>query len=449
MSGIDFASAQKQALLAAANAQSIADGEKVGRRDKPSTLGVNPVCKVVAYIRNVRQGTDAAANYLASGDVDEDTELYRAVAKLASGRTLSQGEYALVAAASKESPRLTTALQMYGSSVSQRSSQRCDLSECVQNFSLSKSLKVQGGSCQLRIQVDSEDVARGIGLGDQFYIYLDEQCIFWGMCMEVTYPDEWNIDFTINDSMWYLKNQLVWIQNKPTTLDAMFTSICDQLALPYVRPAPIPVALKPRVETNATAMSLLQNAIDETMYYGGRLFAIRMNPAALELIEVQGEDKQGVTLDVIEAMTSFSATQSIQNETYNEVRVFANNSGGTLKAYTLQDLPFMERFGILRYQEVCNNAIIREGDLDKMLAVTKYPTGDLRFDIVGVVNLFPADVIRLMESVYVTHDISYNYDDAGYKMTVTCARWQKPSSEQLFDKWDFSQEYAQAKHLKW
>ena len=79
MSGIDFASAQKQALLAAANAQSIADGEKVGRRDKPSTLGVNPVCKVVAYIRNVRQGTDAAANYLASGDVDEDTELYRAV----------------------------------------------------------------------------------------------------------------------------------------------------------------------------------------------------------------------------------------------------------------------------------------------------------------------------------------------------------------------------------
>ena len=243
MSGIDFASAQKQALLAAANAQSIADGEKVGRRDKPSTLGVNPVCKVVAYIRNVRQGTDAAANYLASGDVDEDTELYRAVAKLASGRTLSQGEYALVAAASKESPRLTTALKMYGSSVSQRSSQRCDLSECVQNFSLSKSLKVQGGSCQLRIQVDSEDVARGIGLGDQFYIYLDEQCIFWGMCMEVTYPDEWNIDFTINDSMWYLKNQLVWIQNKPTTLDAMFTSICDQLALPYVRPAQISIGV--------------------------------------------------------------------------------------------------------------------------------------------------------------------------------------------------------------
>ena len=281
MANVDFSSAQKQALLAAANAQSIAEGEKVGRRDKPSTLGVNPVCKVVAYIRNVRQGTDAAANYLASGDVDEDTELYRAVAKLASGQTLSQGEYALVAAASKESPRLTTALQMYGSSVSQRSSQRCDLSECVQNFSLSKSLKVQGGSCQLRIQVDSEDVARGIGLGDQFYIYLDEQCIFWGMCMEVTYPDEWNIDFTINDSMWYLKNQLVWIQNKPTTLDAMFTSICDQLALPYVRPATIPVALKPRVETNATAMSLLQNAIDETMYYGGRLFAIRMNPAAL------------------------------------------------------------------------------------------------------------------------------------------------------------------------
>lgn len=444
----DYSQAMKQARSAALNAQTPDAVEGLKARASVHAFQTNPDCKIVVYARVLREGRDAAANYLAASDLPTSSPLYKAVDKLAHGVVLSADEQAIVEDESRKSARLRTALAMYGTGVTETTTTPIDMSQCVLEWSLRKSMRVQGGSATIRAQVDLEDALRQVGLGDRFYIALDGEFVFWGICMSVVQPNEHEIEYTVNDSMWYLKNQLVWVQNKPIRLDEVFSTICENLALPYEKPDPVPIAIKPRVETNATAMSLMQDAITEAAITGGALYAVRMNPVKLELIDVQKANRSGTRLDVVEAMTSFTARQSIEDETYNEVRLFADN-GGALKAYTVQDLPFMERFGILRYQEVFNNAIVRESQLDEVISITKYPTGDLSFDIVGIVNLMPADAICLMQSIYVVSDIVYNYTANGYTMSITCARWQEPSKETMFQKWDFSQEYARVVNLKW
>ena len=112
----------------------------------------------------------------------------------------------------------------------------------------------------------------------------------------------------------------------------------------------------------------------------------------------------------------------------------------------MQDLPSIGQFGILRYQEVLNNAIIKEAQLDNVLSITKYPTNDLEFTILGIINLMPGDTIRLFQSIYLCAAITYTYDGSGYTMNIRCSRWQEPQSrsgQTVGNTWSFVNEYEQ------
>ena len=445
-----YEKARQQASDAARRAQS--SGDVSLKRREIHAFGVNPPTRILVQHRQIVSGTDAAQRLLDSDSVINNNP--RAVADLrimSAGKPLPTSEVDYLTALAKDYPTLRASLEMYGKGISQTYTQMRDISQTVLSWKYSRSLNKGGATLQLSAQVDSENALRELSMGDKFYIYIEEELVFWGICMEISCPNEWEIEFVVNDLMWYLKNKLVWIQNKPVTLTDAFKNICDQLALPYETVnIPTTVPLKKRVETNTTAMALLQTFISETMIVMGKQFAIRMSPDKLELIDLEGRwegnklIQDGTGFDVIEAMTKFKTTQSVQQETYNDVRIF-DNIEKTLKAYNVQSLPDIERYGILRYQQIVNNAIIQEQQLDQILNLTRYPTNDLSFDIVGIINLLPGDTIRLLNSIYLCSEISYTYDSSGYAMSITCARWQKPTDAQG---WNFVDEYLAEKEKR-
>lgn len=445
-----YEKARQQASDAARRAQT--SGEVSYKRHEIRAFGVNPTTRITVQHRQIVSGTDAAQRLL-DGDtpINNDAKAVAGLKKLAEGKPLTSAELDYLTSVSKDYTPLRVSLDMYGKSISQTYTQMQDISQSVLEWSYTRSLTKGGATLQLSTQVDAENKLRELAMGDKFYIYIEDELVFWGICMEISCPNEWKIEFVVNDLMWYLRNKLVWIQNTPVTLTDAFKNICDQLALPYetlnVPPTP---PLNKRVETNNTAMALLQTFIAETMIAVGKQYAIRMSPDKLELIDLEGRWENGKLIqdgtgfDVIEAMTSFKVVQSVQQETYNDVRVF-NNINKTLKLYNVQSLPDIERYGILRYQQIVNNAIIQEQQLDSILNLTRYPTNDLSFDIIGIINLLPGDTIRLLQSIYLCNDITYKYNSSGYTMSITCARWQKPTDTMV---WNFVDEYLSEKEKR-
>lgn len=448
-----YIQARAQALELAKRAQQITTSESA-RRQKMRTFGVNPTCKVIVEHREVLRGDDSAQRWLDSQDfvTNPDAQVVAAVTKLAKGQTLTSQEMTIVTEAAKSSSYLRNSLEMYGKRISKSSSQNMDISETVLNWSLAKSMELGGGSLKITCMADKSNILRSVDNGDKFLLYIDNELIFWGVCMKWTYPNEWEIEYSVNDPMWYLKNGLVWIQNEEMTLAQAFVKICNELALPYEEPKLQKLCkLKPRVETNTTAMAILQSMIEETLVGIQKQYAIRMNPEKLELVDLEGTwngttlTKEGTQFDVIEAMTEFTASQSIEDATYTELNVYSNINNN-LKLYAVQDLPSIEKYGILRYQEVVNNVIIKEEQLDNVMSLVKYETSDLNFSILGVVNVMPCDSIVIANSTYLVSSVDYNYTPEGYSMDITCARWQKPDPDVVGgEEWNFVEQYERMK----
>lgn len=437
----------QQSMLDIAKLSQSGDDELVSARSDVKSFGANPNTKIMLQTFESLSSSDLAQQFLDSGEGVGDLELTKAVTKMSRSQKLNSDELRIVRKASERSFKLSAALSVIDKGET-TSRVTADISTAVLEWSITKSMKLQGGVLSMTCQVDVDDFLRSVEPGDKFYVYIEEECVFWGTCMEITYPNEYDIQFTVNDPMWYLKNNIQWIQKKGMELEDAFALICDTLALPYEKPNIRTSKLKARVEMNSTAMGLLQTLITEVMIADDAQYFVRMSPAKLELVDLESEKSHWI--DVIEAMTSFSATTSIQNETYNDIRMYSKvkksqkgtrgKSTTSYTPYNVQDLPSIRKYGILRYQDILSNAIIKEQDLDRCLAVTKYPTNDLRLDIVGILNLFPGDTFRLLQSIYVASDISYKYDSSGYSMSITCARVQKPTS----DDWDFQAEYGHA-----
>lgn len=449
-----FAKARETASQIAALAQT--SEQPSAKRIDIHTFGVNPEMRLSVKRRTIIQGPDAAQRCIDSGALDGFPEAKSLTEKLARGGTLTTAEQAKLVDVAKTNADLQNALRLQGQNISEYRTQDIDISQTVLSWTINKSMSDGGGVLTVRVQPDFENQTRSINLGDKFYLYIENELVFWGLCMEIEYPNEWEVEYVVNDSMWYLKNNLVWIQRSPMSLEDAFVKVCTELGLPYEKPAlelvpPVKPKLKPRAETNGTAMSILQAMITETMIVAQKQYAIRMSPDKLELIDLEGTMKdgklvmEGTAFDVGEAMTEFKATQSIQQETYNDIRAFSNISH-TLHGYNVQDLPSIGQFGILRYQEVLNNAIIKEAQLDNVLSITKYPTNDLEFAILGIINLMPGDTIRLFQSIYLCAAITYTYDGSGYTMNIRCSRWQEPQSrsgQTVGNTWSFVNEYEQ------
>lgn len=432
--------------------------EKEERRESIHAFGVNPDMSVVVVRRMIVQGPDAAQKCIDSGALDNKPAVKAAAMKLSNAIPLNDSEKKLLGEEAKHNSQLATALRLQGQNISEYYTQNVDITKTVLEWTIRKSLTDGGGVLSLKVQPDFDNETRSINLGDKFYLRIEGELIFWGVCGEIVYPNEWEVEYTVNDAMWYLRNKLVWIQREPILLSDAFATICQELALPYEHPTLpkevlVKPKLKPRAETNGTAMSILQAMITETMIIEQKQYAIRMSPDKLELIDLEGRwdpdnnrlVQDGTGFDVGEAMTSFKATQSIQQETYNDVRAFSNISN-TLHGYNVQDLPSIGQFGVLRYQEVLNNAIISEVQLDNILSITKYPTNDLDFSIVGIINLMPGDTIRLFQSIYLCSSITYTYNSSGYTMDISCARWQKPQNsngDTVGNVWSFINEREQ------
>ena len=435
--------AKMQSLAQSLSLDSVAttDGKA---REAVRVLAVNPNLRVTISHLDVSEFSDLLNRAIDSGDYDHNPTIRALLTRLAKKSSLTDEDKQALMTIAANDPRIQKALMTAPDNGMSRSTTPIDITEAVTAIHITRNMSVSGGTCG--IEMFYADGAELLSVGDKVSIFLEDDTLFVGKIMEVSHTDEHNMRLDAVDAMWFLKNNIGWIQPKRMTLSDAFKQICTSLGLPFVCKVDTKFLCPARVEAGATGMSLISAMIDETLYAIGKQYFVRMSPIYLELRDIEGEEQDGKIVqeaskfDIVEAMTGFKTKESVMNNVANDVRFFTGATDN-LKLQEVQDLPSIARYGLLRYHEVATNAIVTEQTMDNLLRVLKYPTRDLSVDIVGMVNLLPGDVVTIAGSVYVADAIDYNYNESGYNMTITMAQWQKPDGVS----WDF----AQRMRLKW
>lgn len=406
-------------------------------RENVRVLAVNPNMRVTVTHLDVKDMSDILNRCIDSGDYDRNPTTRRRLTAIAASGKLSLEDRKFLEQVAVNDPRIQSALLTTPGSIS-RGAIPMDITEPVKGFSVRRMMNNSGGSCS--IDMVFVDGAEMIAVGDRVTIFLEDDTLFAGKIITIEHTDEHNMRLEAMDVMWYLKNNVAWIQPKRMKLSDAFKDICTSLGIPFVCNVDTMFECPARVEAGATGLGILTAMIEETLYAIGKQFFIRVNPVAVELRDIEGEWKDGKLrqeaskFELVEAVTGFRTQESISGTVANDIRFFTG-SANTLALHEVQDIPSIARYGILRYHEVAQNAIVTEQTMEGLLRTLKYPTRDLSIEMVGMVNILPGDVITIAGSVYVASSIVYTYTSDGYNMSVSMAQWQKPDGV----RWNFSQ----------
>lgn len=433
--------ARMQALAQSLSLESIAttDGKT---RDEVRVLAVNPNLRVTISHLDVTDFSDLLNRAIDSGDYDHNPTARALLTAIARKSSIDDSDKQILARLAANDPRIQQALMRSPADGISRSSTPIEITDAVTGVHISRNMAISGGTCG--VDMFYAEGAELLAVGDKITVWLEEDTLFVGKITSIEHTDEHNIRLNAVDAMWYLKNNIAWVQPKRMKLSDAFKQICTSLGLPYVCKVDTQFLCPARVEAGATGMSLISAMIEETLYAIGKQYFVRMSPTYIELRDIEGEERDGKIVqeaskfDIVEAMTGFRTKESVEGTVANDIRFFTG-SADSLKLQEVQDLPSIARYGLIRYHEVATNAIVTEQTLDNLLRVLKYPTRDLSVDVVGMVNLLPGDVVTIAGSVYVADSIDYNYTDGGYNMSIQMAQWQKPDGVA----WEFAQKMRQ------
>lgn len=433
-------SAQQLAASLSLDSLATEDGKS---RESVSTFPANPNLRVTISHLSVKEFSDILNRAIDSGDYDRNPTIRRRLIAIAAKTSISKDDISFLESIAPNDPRIKEAILVADKDGMQRSSTPMDITDTVTDLSVKRDIEVQGGTCSLdMVAVEGAEI---IAVGDKISVFVAEETLFAGKIMKIEHPDEHNMQLECVDAMWYLKNNIGWIQPKRMKLSDAFVQICQSLGLPYQCKVDTQFLCPARVEAGATGMSILKAMIEETLYAIGKQYFVRMTPTVIELRDIEGEyDKDGnlhqeaTKFDIVEAITGFKTSESVLDKVANDVRFFTG-SANSLALHEVQDMPSIARYGMIRYHEVAQNAIVTEQTLDNLLRVLKYPTRDLSVDIVGLINLLPGDIVTIAGSVYVADNIEYHYSSSGYNMSINMAQWQKPDGVS----WDFATKLRQ------
>lgn len=433
--------ARMQALAQSLSLESVAttDGKA---RDEVRVLAVNPNLRVTISHLDVTDFSDLINRALDSGDYDHNPTARVLLTAIARKSSIDDNDKQVLARLATNDPRIQKALMTSPADGMSRSSTPIEITDAVTGVHISRNMSISGGTCG--VEMFYVEGAELLSVGDKITVWLEDDTLFAGKITSIEHTDEHNMRLNAVDAMWYLKNNIGWVQPKRMKLSDAFKQICTSLGLPYVCKVDTQFLCPARVEAGATGMSLISAMIEETLYAIGKQYFVRMSPTYIELRDIEGEERDGKLVqeaskfDIVEAMTGFRTKESVEGTVANDIRFFTG-AADSLKLQEVQDLPSIARYGLIRYHEVATNAIVTEQTLDNLLRVLKYPTRDLSVDVVGMVNLLPGDVVTIAGSVYVADSIEYNYTDSGYNMSIQMAQWQKPDGVA----WEFAQKMRQ------
>ena len=202
--------------------------------------------------------------------------------------------------------------------------------------------------------------------GDPVKLTLDGTPMFYGFVFIKSRDKDGTIDVTAHDQLRYLKNKDT-ITEEGLKASDLLKRIATDFRLNLGTVEDTGYTMETVVEENQTLFDMIQNALDETLLNTGKLYVLYDDVGSLTLKDINSM-KTDLLIDM-EAAENFSYSSSIDDATYNKIKLaFNNEKTGKRELYVAQDGEKINQWGVLQYFEEIQTATGAAAKAEAMLA---------------------------------------------------------------------------------
>ena len=245
----------------------------------------------------------------------------------------------------------------------------------------------------LRFTCIQDDVLK-IEEGNPVKFVVDKTNIFFGFIFTIQRDKTNHVQIIAYDQLRYLKNKDSYLYTNKRA-DQVIGMIANDFALNVGNLANTGYVIASKVEDNQTLFDIIQNALDETLRNTSRLYVFYDDFGKLTL-----KDSESMLLNLLidkDAGESFVYDSSINDKTYNQVKITYNNEEtGKRDVYMAKDSSNINKWGILQYYEVTDNPQGASAKANALLKLYNAKTKNLK-----ITNAFGDKRVRAGCSVVV------------------------------------------------
>jgi hypothetical protein len=192
--------------------------------------------------------------------------------------------------------------------------------------------------------------------GNLVKMAVDSKNVFYGYVFTKKRDKDGIISVTAYDQLRYLKNKdALWYINKSAADVVKMLAADFKLKVGEIEDTVY--VIPKRTEENVTLFDIIQNALDLTLLNKKKLYVLYDDFGQLTL-----KDVESMKLDLLidgDTAENYSYTSSIDNSTYNRIRLYYDNKDtGKRELYITLDSSTQLQWGILQYcesiEEKCN-----------------------------------------------------------------------------------------------
>ena len=232
----------------------------------------------------------------------------------------------------------------------------------------------KGTPGQLRFSV-LKDKDLNITEGNAVRLKVDGKGVFYGFIFTKKRDKEGIIDIVAYDQLRYFKNKDTYVYTNKTAGEFLKMLISD-FKLNAGDIEDTKYKIPSRVEENSTLFDMVQNALDLTLQNKKELYVLYDDFGKLTLKNI-GSMKVPILIDE-ETASNFKYSSSIDNNTYNKIKLsFNNEKTGKREIFIAQNSQNMNAWGILQYYEVLQKAENGKAKADALLELYNKKTRNL------------------------------------------------------------------------
>ncbi len=227
---------------------------------------------------------------------------------------------------------------------------------------------------ELRFRVVGDDVL-SIAEGDAVRLRVNGTNVFYGFVFNLSRDKEQLITVTAYDQLRYLKNKDTYVYENKTAGELIKMIAADfQMQTGYIENTGFKIAS--RVEENTSLFDMIQNALDLTLQNQSYMYVMYDDFGKITL---KGLDNMRLDLLIDEETgENFNYTSSIDEETYNQVKLtYDNEKTGRREIYIAKHGANINQWGVLQYFDTLQEGENGQAKADALLSLYNKKTRNL------------------------------------------------------------------------
>ena len=221
-----------------------------------------------------------------------------------------------------------------------------------------------------------QDAVLNVTEGNAVKLIVDGTNLFFGFIFSISRDKTAEIQITAYDQLRYLKNKDTYVyENKRA--DQVISMIAGDFGLNVGTLANSGYVIASKVEDNKTLFDIIQAALDETLRNTKKLFVFYDDFGKLTL-----KNSENMLLDLLideESGESYSYTSSINDNTYNKIKLtYDNEETGKREVFIAKDSSNINKWGVLQFYESVDSPQGAAAKADALLSLYNAKTRNLK-----------------------------------------------------------------------